>query len=49
VSVLTGGRVEEGVVTPEDFGLLRSPEGALEGGDAQRNAGILREVLSVAS
>jgi anthranilate phosphoribosyltransferase len=46
VSVLTNGRVEEGVVTPEDFGLLRSPAGALNGGDAQRNAGILREVLS---
>ncbi len=46
VSVLTSGRVEEGVVTPEDFGLRRSPPGAIDGGDAQRNAGILREVLS---
>jgi len=46
LSVITGGRVEEGVVSPEDFGLLRSPQGALDGGDAQRNAGILREVLS---
>jgi len=46
LSVVTGGRVEEGVVTPEDFGLLRSPAGALDGGDPQRNAGILQEVLS---
>jgi anthranilate phosphoribosyltransferase len=46
LSVITGGRVEEGVVSPEDFGLLRSPQGALDGGDAQRNAGILREILS---
>jgi anthranilate phosphoribosyltransferase len=46
VSVLSNGRVDEGVVTPEDFGLLRSPAGAIDGGDAQRNAGILREVLS---
>lgn len=45
LSVLANGRVEEGVVTPEDFGLLRSPPGAIDGGDAQRNAGILREVL----
>jgi anthranilate phosphoribosyltransferase len=46
VSVLSNGRVDEGVVTPEDFGLLRSPAGAIDGGDPQRNAGILREVLS---
>lgn len=46
LSVLANGRVEEGVVTPEDFGLLRSPPGAIDGGDAQRNAGILREALS---
>ena len=46
LSVVTAGRVEEGVVSPEDFGLLCSPQGALDGGDAQRNAGILQEVLS---
>ncbi len=46
VSVLLAGKVEEGVVTPEDFGLTRSPPGAIDGGDAKRNAGILLEVLS---
>lgn len=46
VSVLAAGRVEEGVVTPEDFGLTRSPPGAIEGGDAKRNANILLEVLA---
>lgn len=46
LSVVLHGRMEEGVVTPEDFGLLRSPAGALDGGDAQRNAGILQEVLN---
>ena len=46
LSVITGSRVEEGVVTPEDFGLLRSPAGALDGGDPQRNASILLEILS---
>lgn len=46
ISVLAGGKVEEGVVTPEDFGLPRSPAGAIDGGDAKRNAAILIEVLA---
>jgi anthranilate phosphoribosyltransferase len=46
VSALAGGKVEELVVTPEDFGLARSPAHAIDGGDAARNAGILLEVLS---
>jgi anthranilate phosphoribosyltransferase len=45
ISALAAGKVEEGVVTPEDFGLVRSAPGAIDGGDANRNAGILLEVL----
>jgi anthranilate phosphoribosyltransferase len=46
VSALAGGKVEELVVSPEDFGLTRSPPHAIDGGDATHNAGILLEVLS---
>ena len=46
VSALTGGKVEELVVSPEDFGLQRSPPHAIDGGGAESNAGILLEVLS---
>jgi anthranilate phosphoribosyltransferase len=46
VSRLTKGKVEESSIAPEDFGLPRSPAGALDGGDAQRNAAILVDVLS---
>jgi anthranilate phosphoribosyltransferase len=45
LSALAAGRVQEGTVTPEDFGLPRSPAGAIDGGDAKHNAGILQEVL----
>jgi anthranilate phosphoribosyltransferase len=46
VSALAGGKVEEFVVSPEDFGVPRSPPHAIDGGDASHNAGILLEVLS---
>jgi len=46
VSVVTDGQIEERVVAPEDFGLARSPQHAIDGGDAGRNASILLEVLS---
>lgn len=46
VSVIAGGKVEEGVVTPEDFGLGRTGSSSIEGGDAKRNASILLDVLS---
>jgi anthranilate phosphoribosyltransferase len=45
LSALAAGRVQEGTVTPEDFGLPRSPAGAIDGGNAETNAGILLEVL----
>jgi anthranilate phosphoribosyltransferase len=33
-------------VTPEDFGVARSPQDAIRGGDAEENAAILRGVLA---
>lgn len=46
VSALGGGRVDEIVISPEDFGVPRSPPHSIDGGGAAENAGILREVLS---
>jgi anthranilate phosphoribosyltransferase len=45
VSKLEQGAVVDSTVTPQDFGLEPSLPGALDGGDAQRNASILLEVL----
>jgi anthranilate phosphoribosyltransferase len=41
----TGGRVATTTFTPETFGVARSPISALRGGDAARNAELVREVL----
>ena len=38
--------VREYVVAPEEFGLLRAPLSALEGGDAAANAAILRAIFA---
>jgi anthranilate phosphoribosyltransferase len=46
VSVLSGGRIAERVISPEDFGLSPSPAGAIDGGDAQYNASIVSKVLA---
>ncbi len=46
VTQLRDGQLEERVVTPHDFGLIPSPEGAANGGTPEENAGILRQVLS---
>ncbi len=46
VTELSGGSLTEHRIAPEDFGLQPSAEGAIAGGDAAHNAGILREVLS---
>ena len=43
---LRGGEITHAEFTPEDFGVPRSPAEALRGGDAARNAGITRDVLS---
>ncbi len=46
VARLSGGRVRVETVRPEDAGLRRRPLSALKGGDARRNAAIIRAVLS---
>lgn len=46
VSVVSPDAVTERTVAPEDFGLSRSPAGALAGGDPEHNALILRQILS---
>ena len=45
VSVLDGGRVEERVIRPEDFGVRRVPLSALAGGDATENATAIPRIL----
>lgn len=46
VTVVESGRSREMSVTPEDFGVSRSPAGATDGGSASDNAGILRTILA---
>jgi len=43
---IAGGRVTESIHEPEDFGVKRAHREDLIGGDAARNAGIVREVLA---
>jgi anthranilate phosphoribosyltransferase len=45
VFAITGGRVTESVYEPENFGVGRVKKEELAGGDAKRNAEIVREVL----
>lgn len=42
---LENGQITEGVLTPEDFGLPRSPLESLRGGDAQTNARAMLAML----
>jgi anthranilate phosphoribosyltransferase len=46
ISEVRDGEVRTFYVVPEDFGLQRAPIEQIQGGDAQCNAGIIREVLS---
>lgn len=46
VAEVEGGRVKTYRVRPEDMGLTRRPPEAIQGGDANENALILRKVLS---
>ncbi len=46
VTVLSDGHLEERVLSPHDFGLTPSAQGATDGGDAAENAAILRKVLA---
>jgi len=46
VCEVKGGTVERFAMVPEDIGLRRHPEAEIAGGDAERNARILRDVLA---
>jgi anthranilate phosphoribosyltransferase len=45
VTELRNGQLRELTLSPEDFGLPRSPAGAAAGGDAQANAEIIQSVF----
>lgn len=45
ITVLDAGEITPLVISPEQFGLRRSPHGALAGGDAAQNAAITMAVL----
>ena len=49
IAELRDRKVRSYIVVPEDFGLRRAPLEAIRGGDAQHNAGIIRNVLGSAS
>lgn len=46
VCEVKGDAIERFTIVPEDLGLVRHEERAIVGGDAERNAAILRDVLS---
>ena len=46
ISEVRDGNIRTYYVTPEDFGLQRAPLAQIQGGDATRNAEIIRNVLS---
>lgn len=45
ISEVAGGKVREFSLTPEDFGLKRSPAGAIDGADPAHNARVLESIL----
>jgi len=45
ISEVRHGQVRTYYLTPEDFGIDRAPISAIQGGDARRNAEIIREIL----
>jgi anthranilate phosphoribosyltransferase len=46
VSVVSSGAIEERRIAPEDFKLKRSAPGAIDGGNPEQNAAIIRQVLA---
>src|SRR5512136_82901 len=46
ISEVRDGKIRTYYVTPEDFGLQRAPLAQIQGGDAARNAEIIRNLLS---
>jgi anthranilate phosphoribosyltransferase len=49
VTELSDGKLSERSISPEDFGLQRSPAGAIAGGEAADNARTMEAVLSGAA
>jgi len=45
ITEVANGQVREFTLTPEDFGLTRSPAGAIQGGDTAENARVLGSIL----
>jgi anthranilate phosphoribosyltransferase len=45
ISEIDGGKIREFSLTPEDFGLARSPAGAIDGGEPKENARVLEAIL----
>jgi anthranilate phosphoribosyltransferase len=45
VSRLNNGEIESFVIKPENYGMKRVDREAIEGGDAQKNAGIINDIL----
>jgi anthranilate phosphoribosyltransferase len=45
VTALDGSSIEEFEIAPEDFGIARSPAGAVDGGEPSDNARVLEAVL----
>lgn len=45
ISEIQDGKVRELTLTPEDFGLARSPAGAIAGGEPAENARVLEAIL----
>jgi anthranilate phosphoribosyltransferase len=46
ISEVRNGEVRTYYVTPEDFGIQRAPISAIQGGDAGKNASIIRDILA---
>ncbi|MDR1727417.1 MAG: anthranilate phosphoribosyltransferase [Acidobacteriota bacterium] len=46
ISEANAGKVRTYYVTPEDFGIARAPIRAIQGGGAQENAAIIRDILA---
>jgi anthranilate phosphoribosyltransferase len=45
ISEVDGGKIREFSLAPEDFGLSRSPAGAIAGGEPIENARVLEAIL----
>jgi anthranilate phosphoribosyltransferase len=46
VAEIEGGKIRNYTITPEDFGIGRSPHSAISGHSPENNAGIIRTILS---